>query len=57
MPGHSQTSSLVATLADIPETNLVPAQFLTGGSVGAQIAYAGVTVLGSRCQPGYSRYP
>ena len=33
MPGHSQTSPLVAALADIPETNLVPAQFLTGGSV------------------------
>jgi quercetin dioxygenase-like cupin family protein len=30
---------LIVTLADIPETNLVPAQFLSGGSIGAQIVY------------------
>jgi quercetin dioxygenase-like cupin family protein len=32
-------SRLLASLADIPETNLVPARFLSGGSIGAQIAY------------------
>jgi mannose-6-phosphate isomerase-like protein (cupin superfamily) len=31
--------SLLASLADIPETNLVPVRFLSGGSIGAQIAY------------------
>jgi mannose-6-phosphate isomerase-like protein (cupin superfamily) len=32
-------SRLLASLVDIPETNLVPAKFLSGGSIGAQIAY------------------
>jgi quercetin dioxygenase-like cupin family protein len=32
-------SSLIVTLADVPETNLVPAKFLSGGSIGAQIVY------------------
>jgi len=35
----SRSSPLHAALADIPETNLVPAKFLSGGSIGAQIAY------------------
>ncbi len=38
-------SPLVAALADIPETNLVPKKFLTGGSVGAHIAYGCETSL------------
>lgn len=58
MPGHSQTSSLVATLADIPETNLVPAQFMTGGSVGAQIAYGRETsIMVATRQPHYHSKP
>jgi quercetin dioxygenase-like cupin family protein len=32
-------SDLVVSLAEVSETNLVPAKFLTGGSVGAQIVY------------------
>ena len=32
-------SPLLVSLADVPETNLVPARFLTGGSIGARIAY------------------
>lgn len=39
MTGSHDTSLLIVTLADVPETNLVPAQFLSGGSIGAQIAY------------------
>jgi quercetin dioxygenase-like cupin family protein len=39
MPSHPPTSPLLASLADIPETNLVPAKYLAGGSIGAQIAY------------------
>jgi mannose-6-phosphate isomerase-like protein (cupin superfamily) len=39
MTDRARASSLLAALADIPETNLVPAKFLSGGSVGAQIAY------------------
>jgi mannose-6-phosphate isomerase-like protein (cupin superfamily) len=38
-------SPLVAALADIPETNLVPKTFLSGGSVGAHIAYGCETSL------------
>jgi quercetin dioxygenase-like cupin family protein len=58
MLGPSKTSSLVATLADIPETNLVPAQFLTGGSVGAQIAYGRETsIMVATRQPQYHSKP
>jgi quercetin dioxygenase-like cupin family protein len=39
MPPQTPTSPLLASLADIPETNLVPAKYLAGGSIGAQIAY------------------
>jgi quercetin dioxygenase-like cupin family protein len=39
MTGSRGASSLIVTLADVPETNLVPAKFLSGGSIGAQIVY------------------
>lgn len=35
-PSHPR---LLTSVADMPETNLVPATFLSGGSIGAQIAY------------------
>jgi quercetin dioxygenase-like cupin family protein len=58
MPGYAKHSSLVATLADIPETNLVPAQFLSGGSVGAQIAYGRDTsIMVATRQPQYHSKP
>jgi mannose-6-phosphate isomerase-like protein (cupin superfamily) len=38
-------SPLVVALADILETNLVPRKFLTGGSIGAHIAYGCETSL------------
>ena len=53
-----KASSLVATLDDIPETNLVPAQFLSGGSVGAQIAYGLETsIMVATRQPQYHSKP
>jgi mannose-6-phosphate isomerase-like protein (cupin superfamily) len=42
---NESRSPLVAALADIPETNLVPKKFLSGGSVGAHIAYGRETSL------------
>jgi mannose-6-phosphate isomerase-like protein (cupin superfamily) len=50
--------SLNVALADIPETCLVPAKFLTGGSVGAQIAYGRETsmMIATR-QPHYHSKP
>lgn len=58
MAGYAKHSSLVATLADIPETNLVPAQFLSGGSVGAQIAYGrDASIMVATRQPQYHSKP
>jgi quercetin dioxygenase-like cupin family protein len=39
MSDQSSHSHLHVALADIPETNLVPAKHLAGGAIGAQIAY------------------
>jgi quercetin dioxygenase-like cupin family protein len=39
MTGSRDASSLIVTFAEVPETNLVPAKFLSGGSIGAQIVY------------------
>jgi mannose-6-phosphate isomerase-like protein (cupin superfamily) len=36
---QDRTATLLASLADNPETCLVPAKYLAGGSIGAQIAY------------------
>lgn len=58
MTGCSKALSLVATLADIPETNLVPAEFLSGGSVGARIAYGRETsIMVATRQPQYHSKP
>lgn len=53
-PAHA----LVATLADIPETNLVPAKYLSGGSIGAQIAYGRESsIMVATRQPQYHSKP
>jgi quercetin dioxygenase-like cupin family protein len=55
---RSNASPLVATLAEIPETNLVPAKFLTGGSIGAQIAYGlDSSIMVATRQPQYHSKP
>jgi mannose-6-phosphate isomerase-like protein (cupin superfamily) len=55
---RSNNSLLVATLADIPETNLVPAKFLSGGSIGAQIAYGlDSSMMVATRQPQYHSKP
>lgn len=47
-------SPLCVSLSDIPETELVPAQHLTGGSIGAQIAYGQESsIMVATRQPGY----
>lgn len=51
-------TGLCIRLADIPETVLVPAKYLTGGSVGAQIAYGtDMSLLIATRQPGYHSKP
>lgn len=51
-------SALLATLSEIPETNLVPAQFLSGGSIGAQIAYGcDSSIMVATRQPQYHSKP
>jgi quercetin dioxygenase-like cupin family protein len=51
-------TALVVSLQDIPETNLVPAQFLSGGSVGAQIAYGlDASIMVATRQPQYHSKP
>ncbi|HUC49161.1 MAG TPA: cupin domain-containing protein [Xanthobacteraceae bacterium] len=51
-------SPLITALSDILETNLVPAKFLSGGSVGAKIAYGKESsiMLATR-QPQYHSRP
>lgn len=51
-------TTLNVSLSDIPETVLVPAKYLSGGSVGAQIAYGKTTslMIATR-QPGYHSKP
>lgn len=51
-------STLITALSDILETNLVPAKFLSGGSVGAKIAYGKESsiMLATR-QPQYHSRP
>jgi quercetin dioxygenase-like cupin family protein len=52
------TSHLAITLADIPETVLVPAKYLSGGSVTAQIAYGQeMSLMVATRQPGYHSKP
>ena len=39
MAARRESSPLHVALADVPETPLVPAKYLAGGTIGAQIAY------------------
>jgi quercetin dioxygenase-like cupin family protein len=58
MTEHQKFASLMASLDDIPETNLVPAQFLSGGSVGAKIAYGrDASIMVATRQPQYHSKP
>jgi len=58
MTDHSRASPLLAALADIPETILVPTKFLSGGSVGAQIAYGReASLMVATRQPQYHSKP
>ena len=58
MTKDSKLPSLVASLDDIRETNLVPAEFLSGGSVGAQIAYGrDASIMVATRQPQYHSKP
>jgi quercetin dioxygenase-like cupin family protein len=58
MTDRPRSSSLLVALAAIPETNLVPAQFLSGGSIGAQIAYGKESsVMVATRQPQYHSKP
>jgi quercetin dioxygenase-like cupin family protein len=54
----SSRSPLAVALADIPETKLVPTKFLTGGSVGAHIAYGReASMMIATRQPQYHSKP
>jgi quercetin dioxygenase-like cupin family protein len=51
-------SELIVHLDDVPETVLVPAKHLTGGSVGARIAYGlDASIMVATRQPGYHSKP
>jgi len=51
-------TDLNVSLANIPETVLVPAKYLSGGSIGAQIAYGrDVSLMIATRQPGYHSKP
>ncbi|NVO15729.1 MAG: cupin domain-containing protein [Rhodoplanes sp.] len=53
-----RASPLCVRLSDIPETVLVPAKYLSGGSIGAQIAYGSdMSLLVATRQPGYHSRP
>lgn len=58
MTVDDRPSRLCVPLARIPETVLVPAKYLSGGSIGAQIAYgADMSLLVATRQPGYHSKP
>lgn len=58
MTQSSPRSPLVATLDEIPETDLVPAMFLSGGSIGAKIAYGReLSLMVATRQPQYHSKP
>jgi quercetin dioxygenase-like cupin family protein len=51
-------SDLIVHLDDVPETILVPAKHLSGGSVGARIAYGlDASMMVATRQPGYHSKP
>ncbi len=52
------SARLCVSLVDVPETALVPAKYLSGGSVGARIVYgADISLLVATRQPGYHSKP
>ncbi len=58
MTSVSTSSRLHVSLSDVPETVLVPAKYLSGGSIGAQIAYGvDMSLLVATRQPGYHSKP
>ncbi len=58
MTANLESSPLVAVLANIPDTNLVPAKFLSGGSIGAKIAYGKeASIMLATRQPQYHSKP
>ena len=58
MTASTNHSPLRVSLADVPETVLVPRRHLSGGSVGAQIAYGrDMSIMVATRQPGYHSNP
>jgi quercetin dioxygenase-like cupin family protein len=58
MTSSTSHSPLLVSLADVPETVLVPSRHLSGGSVGAQIAYGrDMSIMVATRQPGYHSNP
>lgn len=54
----TKTSPYSVALKDVPETALVPAKYLTGGSIGARIAYGKESsMMVATRQPGYHSKP
>jgi mannose-6-phosphate isomerase-like protein (cupin superfamily) len=57
-PPRASSSPLHVSLAGVPETNLVPANFLAGGSIGAHIAYGvNSSIMVATRQPHYHSKP
>jgi quercetin dioxygenase-like cupin family protein len=57
-PPRASPSPLHVSLADVPETDLVPAKFLAGGSIGAQVAYGvNSSIMVATRQPQYHSKP
>ena len=55
---EKRQSPYCISLDDIPETALVPAKYLTGGSIGAKIAYGtDASIMVATRQPGYHSKP
>jgi quercetin dioxygenase-like cupin family protein len=58
MHANGRPSPLMIRLDDVPETVLVPATHLSGGSIGAKIAYGkDASIIVATRQPGYHSKP
>jgi mannose-6-phosphate isomerase-like protein (cupin superfamily) len=58
MHANGRPSPLMIRLDDVPETVLVPATHLSGGSIGAKIAYGkDASIMVATRQPGYHSKP
>jgi quercetin dioxygenase-like cupin family protein len=56
--GFGHASRFVVNLVDVPETNLVPREYLSGGSVGARIVYGSdISMMLATRQPQYHSKP